>query len=138
MRSQVIVVILLLVSMINIFWSTLLQKKIPWSNVDRMKQKWGLRAYFIHADHPGAVCWFGIFSGILILAFTIIQLSLVIHFYQTEDHDSLYSLMVASLVIACIILLLMSLMNSGLLINSAVFLICQIVASLVVIVKNGQ
>lgn len=131
------VISLLVISILNITWSTLFQKKIPWSVVKENRKTMGNLAFFYHTEHPGSVCWFGIFSGVLILIFGIVQLALVIYFLKKQDTTSLIILMYVSLGINLLITILMTLMNPGLLKNSSIYLLCQYVAICVVFIKTG-
>lgn len=111
--QQQIALGLLGVSMINIFWSTLLQEKKPWDTFTWEWRRFGpMRAFFGHPPVAGSVCYFGIVSGILILIFNAIQLSLAIRYVREKKTDALRTLLKVSIALNVIIFVLMLLMNS--------------------------
>lgn len=132
---------LLAFSLVNITWSTLFQQKLPWAEVVEDSRTRGWRAFFYHTSDPGSVCWFGIFSGVLILTFSIAQFILVHKYVRENNPAHLRVLLHACIGIYVIIFMLMLAMNSsvahylrgwgarrGLFDHSLVFFICQFTA----------
>lgn len=138
--KQIAAIVLLTFSIFAIIWSTLLQPKIPLIRVQHMYNKIGTKSFFYHTSDPGSVCWFGVFSGVLIVIYSSIQLWLVIDFLKSDDQTNIKRLLIASIVINLIIFFLMLLMNSyfvhslrgiqrhGLFENSIPFFVTQFIA----------
>jgi hypothetical protein len=127
---HIVALVLIICSLINIIWSTLLQEKIPWNKVLEWKNEEGALAFFYHTETPGSVCWFGIFSGLLISIFLVVQIALVSYFSSEETYseNALEIIMYMSLAIVSLIALMTYVMNRGLFKNSLVFLVCQYIA----------
>lgn len=138
--NQIAAIALLAFSILAILWSTLLQPKIPLKQVQDLYKTMGAKAFFYHTSDAGSVCWFGVFSGILLVIYSIVQLSFAIDFVKSNDRENMKRLLIASIVINLIVFFLMLFMNSyfahslrgfkrrGLFDNSIPFFVTQFIA----------
>lgn len=96
---------LLIIAIINIYWATQKQKQL---DMNILSERYGsFTKYFIHSSEPGAVCYFGIISGRLIILYNILILILL------EKDSNFSALKWTNLGITILIFVLMLIMNSS-------------------------